>query len=188
MFAKKNLRYLLLVLAITAFSSLVMMAFISAEKANDIAEIERVVKVASRIGYQYFVLPQVYRDKPNLPVPESVVENVKKHAREELAKYYEVNSDIYKLRLQQFTGALEAEAATEERTLGGGIRRVEKLDVSLNGDIAKVEMIAIVWAKFRTEDGTIYTPENKVKYNFELKKIDGSWKITAEEFTYPEGI
>lgn len=190
MFSNKNRRYLLLILVIGVFLSLSFKSFISAKRAKDIAEIERVVKVASRILYQDYVLPQVYRDNPDLPVPKSVVEKAKEHFKEELAKYYDVNSFIYKLRLQQYSDALDAVATTKERSLGGGIRKVEKFDVSFNlaGDTAKAEMIAIVWSKFRDEEGRVFTPEGKIKYNFELKKIDGSWKITAEEFTFPEGI
>jgi hypothetical protein len=188
MFAKKNRRYLLFILAIAIFSSLSTMAFMSYEKAKDIEQIKKVVTTGPREAYHSGMLPQAYRDNPNLEVPSDVVISAKKRVKEKLDKYYDINSAIYKLRYQQYTEAVDAEAKTKNRDLGGGIKKVEKLDVSLNGDTAKVEMICVVWAKLKAEDGTIYTPENKVKYNFELKKINGEWKITSEDFTLPEGI
>jgi hypothetical protein len=95
------------------------------------------------------------------------------------------------LRTQVVRANLDEEKGGEVRYLAAGVRDIDFADVTINGDVAQVQVTATVWAKLaQVQEGgdqVIANPENEMIYDITLEKVDGRWLVMAESMSFAPG-
>lgn len=75
--------------------------------------------------------------------------------------------------------------------LDGGINSIQILSEQVSGDLATARVQADIWSKVAQvqPDGKLVaaTPHNTVIYDLTLIRVDGTWKISQESWTFAPG-
>ncbi|MBE0446908.1 MAG: DUF4101 domain-containing protein [Actinobacteria bacterium] len=172
-----------------SIATLGLLGFISAEKVANMAEIEKVIKESVTYAVTAGTLPEPFCSDTKGKIPDHIKQKVFDEITKKCNEMYSSDSELLKRRLESYKGGVSWQDRDYFRALGGGIRKIENLTISIDGDRATAEADITKYTKLIESDGSVHTPEGTAHYKFSLIKEDGRWKIADEEFgVFPGGI
>lgn len=181
--SKRSLSISILIVSIAALSIGASLGFINQSNAADVSAIQNVITKGVDTFGNVHVLPA-----PQVSSLEKIPDNVKQKMSDkystELSKYY--NGPLLTERINQCKGGLEFQEGNKFRVKDGGVKKVENFKVTIDGDKATAEADITRWVKMYDQRGDNQS-QDTAHFTFNLNKIDGQWKITAEDWTYLPG-
>jgi len=184
----KQKLFLLLISFVVFLIAIVNIGFINKDEAREISQIRNIILDAIESTQSLPQLPEPYNLNSNIAVPENIISKHREKIISTLKIYYSDKSPVLKRKTESLILAVESQNNLNDdfRSLGGGVEKIENLNVDFNGNEAVAEADLTVWAKIY-ENGKIYTPRGKEHYVFTLTKENGIWKIVDEQFNFLPG-
>jgi hypothetical protein len=172
-----------LVLALAAAS---LIAVVSVAAGGDEAKVRSTVIGALHAQQEVALPPGSYQGGP---LTDAQQQEMVASGSEGLAKFF--SGTQLEVAKGVLTENIAEQASGEVRYLAAGVKDIDFISVVIDGDTARAEVDARVWAVFKQVEANgaehPAQPENGIHSSLTLQRLEGEWFVTDEAISFLPG-